>query len=290
MRSRAGAAGAVLIVAALTVAGCGDGSSEAPGAGSGGDAPTGGGGGGTGGSTGGNVATGATPGSGGDPATGGTPSSGGDATSSGGSGAITAEEFPARLAEATCSARVRCCAAVDNTLEKESCLEFALDTLTTRVHDPLVVFDPSRVSGCLDRWELAGASCLRRDFEDATEVCRVVAAGAVPDEGACTIPDQCAEPEAGYVRGVKGADEGVGHCHQEPDRALGEMCGLDFHRAVGGYCTNAGICEAKKPDGAACSEEDECLGACADGWCMPAEAAGDVAKFRSADCLPFFGI
>jgi len=258
----------MVIVAGLAAVGCGDGSSEAPGAGSGGDAATGGSGGGTGGSTGGSVATGAAPGSGGDEASGGS----------------SAEEFPGLVAEATCSVRVACCASVGRTLDEARCREHVFEVFVQRVTDPLTVYDSSRAAACLELWGIAGEGCLQRDIAEAARRCEFAAAGTVPDEGVCTAEHQCAEPEAGYAYWGDVTMDGNSYSHQMVDLALGEICGGDRYCAEGTYSASSGVCEPRKADGAACCGSVECSGPCVDGRCAPLEADGDAAKLPPAEC------
>lgn len=243
--SRAGAAGAALIVVALALAGCGEGSSEAPGASSGGDAPTGGFGGGTGGSIAGGVATGAAPSSGGDPATGGTSGSGGDATS----GAITEEEFPARLAAVGCAVWSGCCAGTSFPHDEATCVESVTRRYTTRVNDPLAVFDAARASACLGAFEHALEGCLAPYFWDGVVPCPQVFTGTLPEGAECEEYYRCAAPLGGTSTCYGEISWDVQTCYQYTSAELGEGCTGSFDCVEGLYCTSDRSARSGRPMG-----------------------------------------
>lgn len=97
--------------------------------------------------------------------------------------------------------------------------------------------------------------------------------GSLPAQGApCTIDNRCADGLA--------CDFGNDGSTCIVPRAAGEPCPSDRSCGAGLHCSSAGVCEADRPAGAACSSSSECAGACAPDKsgglsCRAALAAGD---------------
>ncbi len=190
----------------------------------------------------------------------------------GGGGGVSPSEFPAAIAEVTCSRLAECCTTeefMDETLGSDDEAEckaiftgfggLLADVIEDSVAAGRLIYHGDRVQTCLD--VIAGLSCA--DFQTEADIegsaCQDPFEGLVENGGECANDFDCV---SNYCSGDSLDFEGnimFGACIDAP--VAGQPCD-DNDCADGAFCDRSGetpTCAPLLADGASCNLSSECL-------------------------------
>lgn len=181
-------------------------------------------------------------------------------TGCGSSDSLPIDELPAELEQRVCARAVACSGAESQTT-CESTIFFAEDpgvqTLVAAVKRGTVNYDGQSARTCLDAYTTDCADLVEPAACDKVFHGNVAAGGACVVSAECAGGGRCLEPDTCTVSCCVGTCEAVAG-----PAAVGAACdSLASTPCVdGAFCSNDGICTARRPVGAACSgSRDECL-------------------------------
>jgi hypothetical protein len=199
-----------------------------------------------------------------------------------GSGAITRQDLPARIAQIQCDGLVECCKRQGQVLDGNACKEQLAADWREEVdkdYGPNVGYDAQAAGDCL---AYAAGHAVCGDLEDIEhEACERIFHGTLAEGAICTESDECLDSANGYAV----CDEGV--CRQLRPIAharLGEACSVNCDDEGGCVDVSAPAGNASaacyRADGLRCGESDV-LGA---GNCEPLAELGERCSV-SSDCV-----
>jgi hypothetical protein len=190
----------------------------------------------------------------------------------GGVAPIPMDQFSERAASALCEALAPCCAAAELSHTSATCESNAtlqLDALLATGNSlPNLEYDAQAAGDCLNQMKTAYASC-QNAVVPPVGACRRIFVGKLPIGAECkrlAVGNECAE----------------GYCdYRADDTTVTSVCvRYEAPSSESSYCeypngpTNEPECQPKKPEGAACSGDWECVeGNCNEGTCRPEPAA-----------------
>jgi len=212
---------------------------------------------------------------------------------------VQAGRVCARLAQIQCAGEAYCCdnpgrdvAACEAKMADACATEGYVDAITL---DSRTDFDATRAASALQTFEDMAARCdpMIGDFGLDPNGLMAMVRGTVAEGERCTPPLAGSKPQQAAAL-ASCRDSATTACLPmsalswtcAPRAGVGANCFSDFNCTDGNYCPNPGgtkinmtTCLARKADGSACVEANECLSlTCTGGSCAPATT-------QSAYCL-----
>ena len=189
----------------------------------------------------------------------------------GGGDPVSQEQFCDRAAPIICEANLRCC--MDATMrytDAGSCV--AAQTPMCEAVFSGAAFRDGRII-----WNAEAAGDLIAEFQSAAASCRpteeadiqAVVTGTVPAGGDCQPTESDFSPALACAPGLRCTFSSSGATCQRAITA-GGTCGDGLSCADGLFCNDMSVCEAERPNGAACTFSSECQSfECTDSVCVP---------------------